>query len=51
MLRIYLPDELRALVSEVPNADSFEWDIGTMSLPGLGIGLTHLVGIPKPGAR
>lgn len=26
---------------------------GTMSmlLPGLGIGLTHLVGIPKPGAR
>lgn len=50
MLRIYLPDELRALVARVPNADRFEWDIGTTSLPGVGFGLTHLVGIPRPDA-
>jgi len=48
LLRIYLPDELRALVARLPNADSFEWDIGTTPLPGLGIGLTHLVGVPRP---
>jgi hypothetical protein len=49
MLRLYLPDELRALVASVPNAESFEWDIGTTSLTGgVGIGLTHLVGVPKP---
>ena len=49
MLRLYLPDELRALVARVPNTESFEWDIGTTSLTGgVGIGLTHLVGVPKP---
>ena len=47
LLRLYLPEELRALVAKVPNADSFEWDIGTTPLPGLGIGLTHLLGVPK----
>lgn len=50
VLRIYQPDELRALVANVPNTDSFEWDIGTTPLPGLGVGLTHLVGVPKPAA-
>ena len=51
MMRLYLPDELRALVEKVPGAHSFEWDIGTTTpVPGIGIGLTHLVGVPKPDA-
>jgi hypothetical protein len=48
LLRVYLPHELRALVASVPNAASFEWDIGTTSVARLGIGLTHLIGVPKP---
>jgi hypothetical protein len=49
MLRIYLPDELRALVAEVPGQESFDWDIGTTPIPGMPVGITHLVGIPKAG--
>jgi hypothetical protein len=47
LLRIYLEDELRELVAAVPDHGTFEWDIGTTLAPGLPIGLTHLVGIPK----
>ena len=47
MLRLYLEDDLREMVTTVPQFETFEWEIGTTSVPGLPIGLTHLVGIPK----
>jgi hypothetical protein len=47
MLRVYLADEMRELVASVPGHQRFEWDIGATRLPGLPIGLTHLVGVPK----
>jgi hypothetical protein len=53
-LRLYLPDELRELVASVPGHGSFTWDIGTTMIPGLPVGLTHLVGVPRspsPGTR
>ena len=43
MLRIYQPDELRALVAGVPGQESYTWDIG--EAPGLGP--IHLVGTPR----
>ena len=46
-LRIYGEDELRELVAEVPGHDRFAWDIGSTTVPGMGIGLLHLVGIPR----
>jgi hypothetical protein len=47
LLRIYLEDELRELVTTVPDYDTFEWDIGTTAVTVGSIGLTHLVGVPK----
>jgi hypothetical protein len=47
MLRLYMEDELRELVARVPEADSFEWDIGVSGMKPGGLGLLHLVGIPK----
>jgi hypothetical protein len=47
MLRLYLPDELRELVACVPGHDGFDWDIGSTPIPGVAVGLTHLVGLPK----
>lgn len=46
MLRIYSPDELRELVATVPGHDDFDWDIGTTPIPGMPVGITHLVGVP-----
>jgi hypothetical protein len=46
-LRLYLEDELRELVEEVPGHDHFEWDIGSTRAHGVPVGLTHLIGIPR----
>ena len=43
MLRIYQPDELRALVAGVPGHESYTWDIGEAP----GVGPIHLVGTPR----
>ena len=34
------------MVSRIPGHESFDWDIGTQSIPGGPIGLTYLFGIP-----
>lgn len=47
MLRIYLPDELRELVQHVPGHETFDWDIGMTTQPGLPVGPVHLIGTPK----
>ncbi|MGA9523143.1 MAG: class I SAM-dependent methyltransferase [Myxococcaceae bacterium] len=47
MLRTYSPEELRDMVSRIPGHESFDWDIGTQSIPGAPIGLTYLFGIPR----
>lgn len=47
MLRIYSPDELRELVAGVPGHGDFDWDIGVTPIPGMPIGITHLVGVPR----
>jgi hypothetical protein len=48
MFRIYLADELRELVSTVPGSDTFTWDIGTTPVPFSPMGITHIVGTPRP---
>jgi len=48
MLRFYLEDELRNLVASIPGHDTFLWDIGSIPVPHTPVGVTHLVGIPKP---
>jgi hypothetical protein len=49
MLRLYLDDDLRALVARVPGHDSFVWDIGTIRfVKALPVGLIYLIGTPKP---
>ena len=47
MLRIYLPDELRELVGQVPGHETFDWDIG-MTTGRAPFGPLHLIGTPKP---
>lgn len=47
MLRIYSPEELRELVATIPGHETFDWDIGTTPMPGMPVGLTHLVGVPR----
>ncbi len=49
MLRIYSPRELREMVARIPGHDRFEWDIGTLAVKGSPIGLTYLIGAPRPG--
>ncbi len=44
-LRVYQPDELRALTAGL---DDFDWDIGRTPLPGPPVQATWLVGTPKP---
>jgi hypothetical protein len=46
-LRLYLPDDLRQLVKEVPDHESFAWDIGSTRVRGMPVGITHLVGVPR----
>lgn len=47
-LRVYSPQELRALTSDLP---AYEWAIGREPIRGLPAGITYLVGWPKgPGA-
>ena len=44
-LRIYSPDELRALCNELPEND-YNWDIGRLNSPVGPIKITYLVGLP-----
>ena len=46
MLRLYLPDELRALVATVPDQETFSWEIGSTG-SRFAIGRVYLVGVPK----
>lgn len=46
-LRVYLEDDLRRLVRQVPDQDRFNWEIGSVPLAGTPIGLTYLIGTPK----
>jgi hypothetical protein len=46
-LRVYSPDELKELVTNVPNSASYEWDIGYICVPKAPIKITYLIGRPK----
>jgi hypothetical protein len=45
--RVYLEDDLRQLVREVPEQERFNWDIGSITIAGTSLGLTYLVDIPR----
>jgi hypothetical protein len=47
MLRTYNPDELRELVSQVRQHDTFDWRIGVQPAPRSPLGITYLVGVPR----
>jgi hypothetical protein len=53
LLRLYSEHELRVLVAETPGHRDFEWDVGYTALPGVPIGVAHLIGVPRggPGGR
>jgi len=51
MLRLYLEDELRQVVTRVPGHESFSWDIGSTPIPGMPVGLTRLMGVPAAPAQ
>jgi hypothetical protein len=46
-LRIYAPDELRALVAKVPDHDAYDWDIGHLGVKGTPINATDLIATPR----
>lgn len=47
VLRIYSPEELQGLVSEIPGSDSFLWDIGKLPARGTVVDTTYLIGRPR----
>jgi hypothetical protein len=47
LLRLYAPDELRALVASVPGWRSYVWEIGSLPLYGTRLGPQYVVGVPK----
>jgi len=46
-LRTYTPEELMALVRQVPGASTFHWESGVRRLGVLPVGTTYLLGWPK----
>jgi hypothetical protein len=46
-LRIHSPDELRALVADIPGSDSYLWDIGQLRVPRAPASITYLIGRPR----
>jgi hypothetical protein len=47
-LRVYSPDQLRALVASIPSPD-YVWEIGEMALAGPVVRLVYLLGYPTTG--
>jgi len=45
-LRTYSPQELRALIEDISEGDTYRWDIGLQSLNDPTIGITYLIGYP-----
>lgn len=46
-MRLYLEDDLRALLATVPGHETYEWRIGETPIKGAPVGGLHLVGFPK----
>jgi hypothetical protein len=47
VMRIYAPDELQALVDEVPGSDDYVWDIGRLRVAHAPARITYLIGRPR----
>jgi hypothetical protein len=47
VMRIYTPDELHALVAEVPGSDDYVWDIGQLRVASTPAPITYLIGRPR----
>lgn len=48
-LRTYTPEELMALVGQVPGADGYHWEAGIDRIGFLPVGVTYLIGYPRVG--
>ena len=46
-MRTYTPQELQTMVSQIPEFDRFEWDVGLIRIGPLPVGTTYLLGVPK----
>lgn len=49
-LRVYDPEELRRLISDLPKND-YEWECGRLSIPRMPAQLTYLIGAPSAAAE
>ena len=47
MMRVYMADELRELFQQVPDYDSYVWDIGSIATGGISTGPSYLIGVPR----
>jgi hypothetical protein len=47
VMRIYTPNELQALVNEVPGSDGYVWDIGRLRVSRAPAHITYLIGRPR----
>jgi hypothetical protein len=47
VLRIYSPEELQALVAEVPGSGEYVWDIGRLRVARAPARITYLIGRPR----
>lgn len=47
-LRTYTPEELMDIVRNVTGSESYEWQVGVERMGVLPIGITYLIGLPRP---
>ncbi|HWN66477.1 MAG TPA: hypothetical protein VNM90_02495, partial [Haliangium sp.] len=47
VLRIYSPEELQALLADVPGSDEYVWDIGQLRVARAPAQITYLIGRPR----
>ncbi|MBV2235328.1 MAG: hypothetical protein KUL75_07260 [Sterolibacterium sp.] len=46
-LRAYAPDEMQALIRQVPGQESYDWQTGTAKGGIAGVKVTYLIGVPR----
>lgn len=47
-LRTYTPEELMDIVHNVTGNEAYEWQVGVERMGALPIGITYLIGLPRP---
>ena len=45
-LRVYTPEEMRAMAASVPGSGAYQWQAGLLRPKGAPVGVPYLIGVP-----